>query len=129
MVIHFDADILTDLAQRQEVRIDVPGADGKYHHLSLWFVIHAGNLYIRSRGGSSAWWYQELLAHPFATVHVDRHALPVRVLPIADECVIRRISTHYEQKYGYLFPQEVQEIVRDEELGTTFRLEPVETTS
>ncbi len=52
--------------------------------------------------------------------------LAVRAVPVTDSTLISYISAHYVEKYIYMFPHATQEIIRDEVLGTTLLLEPVE---
>jgi hypothetical protein len=125
--VQFDGEILARLAPQEELKLEIEDPESNRHHqVHLWFVIHHGNIYVRSAEGSNASWYRLLQAHPLATMLVDHERLAVRAVPITNSTLISYISAHYVEKYTYLFPQATQEIIRDEVLGTTLLLEPVE---
>lgn len=125
--VQFDEEILIRLAHQEELRLEIEGPRSNRHHqVRVWFVIHHGNIYVRSAEGSTASWYRQLQAHPLATIRVGHQRLAVRAVPVTDSTLISYISAHYVEKYMYMFPHATQEIIRDEVLGTTLLLEPVE---
>ena len=118
----FDANVLNQLANAEEIEIETRSATGRTHRTTIWVVVDDNNVYVRSVRGRNGHWYQEITANPDAAIHVDGRRLVVHAVPVTDEALIARVSNSYLRKYrGSPF---VNSIVREEVLPTTLRLEP-----
>ncbi|MFL5628724.1 MAG: nitroreductase/quinone reductase family protein [Ktedonobacteraceae bacterium] len=118
----FDANVLNQLANAEEIEIETRSAAGRTHRTTIWVVVDDNNVYVRSVRGRNGRWYQEVTANPDAAIHVDGRRLEVHAVPVTDEALIARVSNSYLRKYhGSPF---VNSVVREEVLPTTLRLEP-----
>ena len=118
----FDANVLNELANAEEIEIETRSATGRTHRTTIWVVVDDNNVYVRSVRGRNGRWYQEITANPDAAIHVDGQRLVVYAVPVTDEALIARVSNSYLRKYrGSPF---VNSLVREEVLPTTLRLEP-----
>src|SRR6266487_3545854 len=118
----FDANVLNQLTNTEEIENETRSATGRTHRTIIWVVVDDNNVYVRSVRGRNGRWYQEITANPDAAIHVDGQRLVVYAVPVTDEALIARVSNSYLRKYrGSPF---VNSIVREEALPTTLRLEP-----
>ena len=124
----FSPDVVALLDQTDEVRIEPPSADGQpMQPVIIWVVVLDGrDVYVRSYRGVKGRWYQQLLKQPQhrGRLHVDQRAIPVRAVHIDDPEIIARVSDGFRKKYESKWPQETAEMVRDDVLPTTLRLDP-----
>ena len=124
----FSPDVVALLDQTDEVRIEPPSADGQpMQPVIIWVVVLDGrDVYVRSYRGVKGRWYQQLLKQPQhrGRLHVDQRAIPVRAVHIDDPELIARVSDAFRKKYESKWPQETAEMVRDDVLPTTLRLDP-----
>lgn len=125
MATHFDRDLLTHLAERERIGIELQAGD-RAHFSRIRFVIHDDHLYIRSARGDKVPWYQTLRANPKAILHVGRLHLPIRAVVVEDEQTRQRVSEHFVQKYSYLHPSSTRTMTQAQVAEATFRLEPDE---
>lgn len=125
MTKQFRPEILAHLSSREKVAIEIQ-TDGKVHRSALRFVVHQGNLYIRSAHGGHAPWYRNLRANAPADLHISHFHIPVRAVVVEDDETLLRVSEHYAQKYGYMLPSSTQAMIHDDVTPTTLRLEPVD---
>jgi hypothetical protein len=97
-----------------------PGAP--VHRTTVWPVVEAGDVYIRSLRGESGRWFREALANPEVVLHVAGAALPARAVHAPDPNSIAAASSGLQRKYAdspYL-----ESMIRDEILAATLRFEP-----
>jgi len=124
----FSPDVVALLDQTDEVRIEPPSADGQpMQPVIIWVVVLDGrDVYVRSYRGVKGRWYQQLLKQPQhrGRLHVDQRAIPVRAVHIDDPEIIARVSDAFRKKYESKWPQETAEMLRDDVLPTTLRLDP-----
>jgi hypothetical protein len=97
------------------------------HTTPVWVVVVDRHVYVRSYRGQAGRWYQEVMAFPFALLHVREERLAVHAVDISDEAVIAQVSQALLQKYST--SSYVDAMVRPEILGTTLRLQPAALTS
>ncbi len=120
---YFDEEQLQRLAQTKGVVIETRlSSQAPSRQTPIWVIVEENNVYVRSYRGQAGRWYQEIIAFPFATLHVNGEQLAVRAVRITDEATISRVSHALLQKYptsSYARP-----MVQDEIVGTTLRLEP-----
>jgi hypothetical protein len=122
---HFSADVLETLAQTDEVQIEPRSVDGQpVGRVTIWVVVVDGEVYVRSYRGPTGRWYQALLRHPEGVLYAGQRAIPFRAVRVDDPQAIRRVSEAYQHKYERKWPTETAEMLRDEVLPTTLRLEP-----
>jgi PPOX class probable F420-dependent enzyme len=120
---YFEKEQLQLLAQTKEVVIETRlSSQARSRQTPIWVIVEENNVYVRSYRGQAGRWYQEIIAFPFAALHVNGEQLAVRAVPVTDEATISRVSHALLQKYptsSYARP-----MVQDEIVGTTLRLEP-----
>ena len=119
----FDEPVLNQLNTIEEIDIETRSATGRTHRTTIWVVVVDNDVYVRSVRGRSGRWYREITANPQGAVYVDGRRLSVRAIPITDPATIARVSNAYLQKYRN--SPFVNNMVREETLPTTLRLEPV----
>jgi hypothetical protein len=97
------------------------GDDAPVHRTTIWAVVAAGEVYVRSLRGADGRWYRELVANPDAVLHVDGDAIPVRAVKADDPESVERVSAGFRSKYGD--SSALESMIRDEIAPTTVRLE------
>ena len=117
MAKQFHSEILAHLSARERVGIEIQ-MDGKVHRSTLQFVVHEGNLYIRSAHRGNAPWYKNLRANANADLHVGRWHIPIRAVVVEDDETLLRVSEHYAQIYGYMLPASTRTLTHDDLLPT-----------
>src|SRR6266567_6121322 len=95
----FDANVLNQLANAEEIEIETRSATGRTHRTTIWVVVDDNNVYVRSVRGRNGRWYQEITANPDAAIHVDGRRLVVHAVPVTDEALIARVSNAFLRKY------------------------------
>ena len=80
------------------------------------------DVFIRSFTGPKGKWYRNVLANSEADVEFDGKAIHVRAIPVKDRETIEAVSRAYLEKYRD--SPYAKDMVRDEVLPTTLRLEP-----
>jgi hypothetical protein len=121
----FSDEILALIGQAEEVHIEPRSADGQHvGPVTIWVVVVDGDVYVRSYRGPNGRWYQALLRHPAGVLHVNGRDVPFRAVRVEDQAEIARVSETYRRKYERKWPRETAEMLRDEVLPTTLRLEP-----
>ncbi len=128
MIKQFHPEVLAHISPREKVGIEIQ-MDGKVHRSTLQFVVHEGNLYIRSARKDNAPWYKNLRANANADLHIGRFHIPIRAVVVEDDETLMRVSEHYAQKYGYMLPAATRTMIYDDVIPTTLRIEPVEVES
>ena len=118
----FDAQILNQLANNEEIEIETYSTTGQTHRTIIWVVVDDQNVYVRSWLGSKGRWYQEITANPNAAIRINGQRLAVRAVPVTDESLIKRVSNNILQKYHH--SPSANGMVREKILPTTLRLEP-----
>jgi hypothetical protein len=123
---HFPPAIVKLLDQTDEVQIEPRSTDGHPSGpVTVWIVaLDSRDVYVRSYRGPSGRWYQSLLREPYGVLHVDGRDIPFHAVLVDDAETIARVSEAYQRKYGRKWPTETAEMLRDEVLPTTLRLEP-----
>lgn len=107
----------------REVDIETRRADdAPVHRTTIWPVVDAGEVYVRSLRGADGRWYQELTANPLAVVHVAGEAIPVRGVAASDPESVERATAGFRRKYSD--SEYLTTMIRDDILDTTVRLEP-----
>jgi hypothetical protein len=122
MPAQFGADVRKDLEREQEIDIETRSPAGKARRTTIWVVVDADEVYVRSVDGPEGHWHRRILANPEAAVHVGSRSVPVRAIPVGDPDTVKRVSDGYLRKYAS--SEYAPTMVRDEILGTTLRLEP-----
>ena len=122
----FSTDIVDLLERTDEVQIEPRSPDGRRTKpVTIWVVVDAGEVYVRSYRGVNGRWYRALRQQPMGVLHVDGREIPFRAVHIDDPATIARVSEAFRRKYEGRWPQETADMLKDEVLGTTLRLEPV----
>jgi hypothetical protein len=123
---HFSPDVLEALRTTHEVQIEPRSPDAQSQQpVTIWVVVVDDDVYVRSYKGPQGRWYQSLLAHPEGVLHAGGRAIPFRAIRVSDPQTVARVSESYRHKYEQLWPKETAEMLRDEVLPTTLRLEPL----
>jgi hypothetical protein len=116
----FDADTLLALRDVQE-----PVIRTEKHPKSavvIWVVVADDKVFVRSWRGAEGRWYKDLASGGPATLEFPGHRLAVEAIPASDAESIALTSSEILRKYRH--SSHAQEMVRDEILPTTLRLEP-----
>ena len=98
------------------------GDDAPVHRTTIWAVVDAGDVFVRSYRGETARWYREISEHPDSAVHVEGESQPVHAIPASDAESVQRASDGYRSKYAD--SSVVESMLTDEVTPTTLRLEP-----
>ena len=118
----FDADVLAQIDAAKEVDIETQAPDGRIHQTTIWAVVDADRVFVRSWRGATARWYREALANPAIALHVGRTRLPATAIPATDPDSMERASAGLLAKYPG--NPSTPAMVADEVLDTTLRIEP-----
>ena len=119
----FDSKTLDALRNVEEIRIaPTPAGAKKKHRATIWVVVVDDDVFIRSFTGPKGKWYRNVLANPEADVEFDGKAIHVRAMPVKDRKTIEAVSRAYLEKYRD--SPYAKDMVRDDVLPTTLRLEP-----
>jgi deazaflavin-dependent oxidoreductase (nitroreductase family) len=113
-------------ARAREVTLTTHGRKtGRPHTVTVWITTDGHRLFVRSGGGMTRDWPQNLMARGQATLKVGGHLLMVRSRHIADPEEARTVSRLAREKYG----SQVKASQGDEPLTpaeqTTFELTPI----
>jgi hypothetical protein len=123
---HFAPDVLDLLKTVEEVQIEPRSPDAKHRGpTTIWIVVVDDNAYVRSYRGPQGRWYRALLADPEGVLHVGPRQIPVRAVRVEDPQTIAKVSEAYRRKYERSWPNETDDMLRDEVVPTTLRLEPL----
>jgi hypothetical protein len=113
-----------DLLDRsKEVDVRTPRRDGSISSRPIWVVVVDGTAYVRSYLGERGAWYRRARADGAATLVAGDLTLDVRVEPVGDEELNRRISDAFRAKYGKQSPESTEAMVVPDVVATTLRLE------
>jgi len=118
----FDANMLNQLANTEEIEIETRSSTGRTHRTIIWVMVNDNNVYVRSVRGHNGRWYQAIIANPDAAIHVDGQRLAVHAVPVTDEALIARVSNNVLRKYRG--SPSASSMVRQDILSTTLLLEP-----
>jgi hypothetical protein len=88
----------------------------------IWVVVAGDDVFVRSWRGAEGRWFKDLASGGDATLEFSGRVLTVRAIPAADADSIARTSAEILRKYRH--SSHAREMVRDEILPTTLRLEP-----
>jgi hypothetical protein len=119
----FSTEDLQELASVHEVRIETQAPGGDLHQAIVWVVVDGDDVFVRSWLGARARWYREAIANPAVALHVENRRLAATAIPATDPDSVRRCSDRFLTKYAK--SKSALDMVRDEILATTLRLEPV----
>ena len=108
-----------------EVDIETTAADGAVHRATIWAVVDAGDVFIRSWKGERGRWYREIRERPAAVLHVVGRAVAVRAEPATDPVSVHRVSDGLTAKYGRRSPESTAGMLLPVTLPTTLRLIPL----
>src|SRR5260370_22265146 len=95
----FEANVLNQLANIEEIEIETRSATGRTHRTIIWAMVNDHEVYVRSVRGRNGPWYQEITANPDAAIHLDGQRLAVHAVPVTDESRIARVSNETFRKY------------------------------
>ena len=116
-------DQLAAIDEALEVDIETRRAvDAPSHRVTIWVVVDADEVFVRSVRGTRGRWFRELMAHPDATLHVDRRAIEVRGVLADDARSVDRCSNALRSKYAR--DPSLRSMLRAEVLPTTVKLVP-----
>jgi hypothetical protein len=118
----FDANMLNQLANTEEIEIETRSSTGRTHRTIIWVMVDDNNVYVRSVRGHNGRWYQAIMANPDAAIHVDGQRLAVHAVPVTDEALIARVNNNVLRKYRG--SPSANSMVRQDILSTTLLLEP-----
>ncbi|MFZ0013360.1 MAG: nitroreductase/quinone reductase family protein [Acidimicrobiia bacterium] len=114
---------LRNIDTTKEVKVETRTEAGSTRTI-IWIVVADGQVYVRSVRGDEGHWYQRALANPSVAIHVAGDTIEFEAVPVDDDETIETVSDALRSKYqpgGSL-----DRMVRDEVLGDTLRLDPVD---
>jgi hypothetical protein len=117
----FSAQDLARIDRTKEVRIETSMPGGAANTVIIWAVVDQGDVFVRSWKGANARWYRQAVANPEVALLFAGRRLPARAVAATDPDSIARTSSALERKYAG--DPATKDMVRDEILGTTLRLE------
>ena len=119
-MLRFDADTLSALRDVHEPKIWTDRHPK--NSVVIWVVVEGADVFVRSWLGTRGRWYKDLASGGPATLEFACRRLPVQAIPAGDEASVDRVSREILRKYQH--SSHAREMVRDEILPTTLRLEP-----
>ena len=119
---HFDANMLKQLTNTEEIEVETRSPTGRTRRTTIWVIVDDNDVYVRSVHGGNGRWYQNITAKPDAAIHIDGRRLAVHAMSVTDEALIARVSNDYLRKYRD--DPSANSMVLEEILPTTLRLEP-----
>jgi hypothetical protein len=117
----FDTAGLRALRDLPEIRIRSGSQSGR--GVVIWAVVVGDDVFVRSFRGPNASWCKAIVATGQAALEIGDRLIAVRAIPIAEPGTITAVSDAYLAKYAT--SPYAKEMVRDEILPTTLRLEPL----
>ena len=120
---HFDANVLNQLANAEEIEIETRSPTGRTRRTTIWVIVDDNDVYIRSVRGRNGHWYQNITANPNAAIYIEGRRLAVHAVPVTDKALIARVSNDNLRKYRD--DPSANSMVLEEILPTTLRLEPM----
>lgn len=121
----FDECELQLLHETEEVEIETTlSGEKEPHRATVWIVVVAGEVYVRSVNGERAHWYRHLIEHPIGAIQTEDRRIPVRAVhvPGAQSLIHDRVNEAYRRKYS-LYPHDVAWITGASVVPATLRLE------
>jgi len=120
----FDPATLQRINAAYEVEIEATRPDGTTRTTTIWVVVDAEEVFVRSWKGDRGYWYQAALDRPDElALIVDGQRLPVRAVLANDEASIARCSAGLSKKYRRSAAS-LAGMLLARVLPTTLRLEP-----
>ena len=125
----FSAEILETAEREHEIEIETFGrVSGTPARVIIWITRSGDSLFIRSGGGLTRDWPQNLLHHGRAVIHMGGQALPVRARHVTNVAEAKRITKAVQGKYhggadGHDQPQDAPPVPAE---LATFELLPAE---
>jgi hypothetical protein len=120
----FDPATLHRINAAYEVEIESTRPDGTTRTTTIWVVVDADEVFVRSWKGDRGYWYQAALDRPDElALIVDGQRLPVRAVLANDEASIARCSDGLSKKYRRSAAS-LAGMLLARVLPTTLRLEP-----
>jgi len=97
----FSPEALAAAAREREVQLVTTGRkSGERRLVVIWLTIDGRRLFIRSGGGLTRHWPQNLLAGGPAALKLSSLEIPVRARHVTDSSEARAISGYVARKYG-----------------------------
>jgi hypothetical protein len=119
----FDPETLALWNETAEVQIETTRGDGApVHRTVIWIVVDGDSAYVRSVRGPDGRWYREIRANPHGAVHARGRRVAVDAQSATDAETIARVNDLLRQKYEKRWPGPTANMLRQEVLPTTLRL-------
>jgi hypothetical protein len=118
----FSPDDFDLLASTEEVEVETQRANGRTRRTIIRVMTDGQDVFVRSVRGEAGHWYQETLADPCVTIHVQCRAIAVRATPATSDAAVARCSAAITRKYAGQPGH--RPMLRPHTLGTTLRLDP-----
>jgi hypothetical protein len=96
----FPHDVIERLDREPEIDVETHSPDGAVRRTTIWVVVDAGEVFIRSVNGTRARWYREAVAGTDAAIWIGDDRVPVRVSEATSAGDIARCSRVLESKYA-----------------------------
>ncbi|HEU4320374.1 MAG TPA: DUF2255 family protein [Acidimicrobiia bacterium] len=99
-------------------------AGGRMIGTIIWVVVSEGEVYVRSVNAEDGQWYQRARSNPSVSLDVNGERIDFQAVHIGDDATIEAVSDALRAKYRP--GASLDAMVRDEVLGHTLRLDPVD---
>jgi hypothetical protein len=119
----FEDLVLRQLDRDREVRVRTRRRDGSTVDVPIWIVTVDQEPYVRSYLAERGAWYRRARAEGRFTLVAGGEAVSVRVEPVEEEDLNRRVSEAFLTKYGNGRP--ARTMVTSAVAATTLRLAPI----
>jgi len=118
----FEPDDLARIRDAEEIEIETQAPDGPAHRTTIWIMVEADAVFVRSVLGTRGRWFREATANPAVAVHVDGRRIAATAIPASDPDSIDRINRALTAKYTGV--EVYDSMLEPDALQTNFRLEP-----
>ncbi|MGI5239383.1 DUF2255 family protein [Dactylosporangium sp. CA-139066] len=109
-------------AGHADIVLRVQRGGGSWSVRRIWVVLVDDDAYIRSAFAHRSGWYRSVCAGAAVEIEAAGTILPVRLEPVNDPELVRRISKGYREKYALSWPGPVETITGGAASATTMRV-------
>jgi len=120
-------EVIEAARREKEVTLTTIGRQtGKPRRVTIWITTDGEHLFVRSGGGLTRHWPQNLLAKPEAKLHLGGKDIKVKARLVTDPDESRAIAEFGRKKYGsYIKPSKAGDPLTESEKAT-FELIPID---
>jgi len=113
---------LVENIRQVDIETHPVGDSSTVQRTTIWPVVDAGQVYVRSLRGRGGRWFRAASGSPDVVLHVGAEAVPVRAIPAPDPASVEHANAGYRRKYAG--SSALETMTREEIFPTTLRLDP-----